>query len=93
MPSQRQTFRNDTSVALEIMVEPNPDRYVLAPKAAIVVEAEYKEGQEPFTVFVYEGGLHIYPAIWPLNVWIDGALAEPDWVSAGPNAVASSTTR
>lgn len=87
MPRQRQTFCNATSITLEIMVEPNPDRYLLKPNEEMTIEAEYDDGQEPFAVNVYDGGLTVYPAVWPLNVWIDGILAEPDWVSPGPNAV------
>ncbi len=68
------------------MVEPTPDRYLLPPHAEMVIEAEY-DGQDPFTVYVHDDGLQIYPGIWPLNVWINGEEAKPDWKSPGPNAV------
>ena len=90
MLSQKQTFENETSAPLEVMVEPAPDRYVLQPHDKMVVEAEFENGQEPFTVLVYDGGLTIYPAIWPLSVWINGQLATPDWATPGPNATKSS---
>ncbi len=83
---QKQTFRNDLLVALEIMVEPNPDRYVLQPHQEIEIEAEYLPGQKPFTVAVYDGGLWIAPAICPNGVWIDGKPVEPDWKTPGLNA-------
>ena len=86
--SQRQSFRNRQSSDIEIMVEPIPDRYVLRPNQTIEIEAEYYEGMEPFTVETYDGGLWISPAIVPSGVWIDGAPAETDWKSPGPNAVA-----
>ena len=86
MLSQRQSFRNDLSTPLEIMVEPNPDRYVLQPHEEIEIEVEYLPGQAPFTVYVYDGGLWIGPAIRPKGVWVNGKAVEPDWKTPGPNA-------
>jgi hypothetical protein len=84
---QKQSFRNDLSVPLEIMVEPIPDRYVLQPGQEIEIEVEYQARWVPFEVAVYDGGLWISPATCAEGVWIDGKPVEPDWKTRGPNAV------
>jgi hypothetical protein len=68
------------------LVEPVPDRYVLQPNDELVIEAEYRVGDEPFLVDAYDGGLCITASIWPTGVWINGKPATPDWDFPGPNS-------
>ena len=77
---QRQCLEieNATSAALEIMVEINPDRYLLQPGDRMVITAEL--GTAPFTVNPYDGGMQIYPGNDSgCPVTINGTPVKPDW--------------
>jgi hypothetical protein len=77
---QKLVLVNDTPRPLEVMVEINPDRYVLQPKDEMLIEGEPIPAQDHFQIAVYEGGIQIYaPGITPEKVSINGAPAKPNW--------------
>lgn len=77
---QRQDLEieNKTSSVLEVMIELNPDRYLLQPTERMVISAEL--GGAPFTVMPFDGGIQIYPGNdSACPVTINGVPAQPDW--------------
>lgn len=73
---QKLGLTNDTQRPLEVMVEINPDRYVLQPKDEMVIEDGEDSSQPYFHINVYGGGLQVYPSLWA-RVSINGKPAEP----------------
>jgi len=68
--------QNDGPSILEIMVEMNPDRYVLSPGDRMEISAALNGA--PFHINAYAGGLQIYPGndVGP-PVKINGIPAKP----------------
>ena len=75
---QKLVLANDTQRPLEVMVEINPDRYVLQPKDEMVIEGGEHPSQPYFHINVYEGGIQVYPPL-VARVSINGKPAEPVW--------------
>jgi hypothetical protein len=69
---------NDTQRPLEVMVEINPDRYVLQPRDEMVIEGGEERFQPYFHINVYDGGIQVYPPL-KAGVSINGKPAEPVW--------------
>ncbi|MGP1281527.1 MAG: hypothetical protein ACTS1X_01000 [Parasphingopyxis sp.] len=78
--TQTLEIMNTTSSILEVMVELNPDRYLLQPNDVMVIQAKLRGA--PFSVTLFEGGLQIYPGndCGP-PVTINGEPAQPDWTT------------
>jgi hypothetical protein len=75
---QKLGLTNDTQRPLEVMVEINPDRYVLQPKDEMVFEGGEDLSQPYFHINVYEDGIQVYPPL-SARVSINGKPAEPTW--------------
>jgi hypothetical protein len=70
---------------LEIMIEMNPNRYVLPPGSEMEIQADPAGGS--FVVTPYEGGLQIHAGnIFDPVVTIDGAAVEADWGTPTPDS-------
>ncbi len=78
-------IENSTSAPLEVMIEMNPDRYVLQPEDKMVIHAHPEAGALGLAFF--DGGVQIYLG-WDSGptVSINGQIVEPDWETPGPNA-------
>lgn len=77
-PHQHLVLSNAGTRPLEVMIEVYPNRYVLQPRAEMVIEACLDGAR--FDITVYPDGLQIYAGndIDP-KVTIDGAAVDPDW--------------
>lgn len=75
---QRLEIENTTSSVLEIMIELNPDRYLVQPGDRMVIDADLDGA--PFSISLYDGGINIYPGNdTGCPVTINGISVEPDW--------------
>jgi len=83
--TQTLIVRNPGIHPLEVMVEINPDRYVLSPGDEMLIEADLNGAR--FDISPYEGGLQIYPghACDP-SVTINGVPVQPDWDTQAPKS-------
>ena len=71
-------MKNGTDADLEIMIEPNPDRYLLAPGQRMMIDADL--GGHPITLVAYNGGVTVYPGNdYEPPVTIEGVSAHPYW--------------
>ena len=80
---QKLGLTNDTSRPLEIMVEINPDRYVLQPQDEMVIEGAESHSQPYFHINVYDGGIQVYAPL-EARVTINGNPAKPVWDAPKP---------
>lgn len=81
---------NKQDRALEVMVEPYPDRYVLQPGDTMLLTASAEDalGTNGFTINAYDGSIQIY-ADWDAEpvVLVNGWPAEPDWKTPVPGRI------
>lgn len=91
LPTSKQKLEvcNESTRAIEVMVEMTPKRFILRPKDKLILiaDAENAPRNEGFTLNFYDGGVQIYAA-WDgqPSAYINGEPAESDYTTEVPFA-------